>query len=159
MRGALGRHDGRPVTNGHEMRFQGRRLRSVLVILVAALLFATVTACGSDELTGSWRAEGEKGGRQLIVESHDGSYRLAIPGASHWIILEREGDAHVMTLKPDDPAVEVPFQSERLIMRFDEDRKRLVLSGEWLDAGGNLVHSTETAFTKVSGNTDGPPWP
>lgn len=144
---------------GHQIALVGRRRRlaGAVIVSVAAFLIA---ACGSDQLTGSWRADGQKGGRQLIIAKQGDGYRMAIPGTGGWLVLARKGDAHVATVRVSDPRNDLPVESERFTVRFDEDLHKLVLSEEQLDADGKVLFGfDDITFTKVSDNTDGPPWP
>ena len=133
-------------------------LAGALAVLVTAFLTVSVAACGSDQLTGSWRADGEKGGRRLIIAKQGDGYRMAFPGTGGWLVLEPQGDAQVATVRVSDPRNDLPFESERFTVRFDEDLHKLVLSDEQLDADGKVLFGFDVTFTKVSDNTEGPPW-
>lgn len=129
-----------------------------LTILVSALVAALLTACAGELPTGSWRADGEDG-RQLIIAKDADGYRMAFPGSGGWLVLEPDGDAYVTTLRVTDPVTGEAMHSERFKVRYDEDRGKLVLWDEYLDTDGELMQSMDYTLTKVSDETDGPPWP
>jgi hypothetical protein len=143
---------------GQQVAFVGRwgRLTCALILSVAVLLLA---ACGSDELTGSWRSDGQKGGRQLIVAAYKDSYRIAFPGTGGWLVLKPKGDGYTTTIRTKDPKTGEVTPSERFTVRFDRDLHKLVLRDEVIAPDGETMSLPDFTFTKVSDSTEGPPWP
>jgi hypothetical protein len=143
---------------GQQIAHRGRRCRlgCALIVSLAVILIA---ACGGDELTGSWRSDGQKGGRQLIVAAYQDSYRIAFPGTGGWLVLEPKGDGYTTTVRTKDPQTGKVTPSERFTVRFDRDLHKLVLRDEVINPDGETISLPDFTFTKVSNSTDGPPWP
>jgi hypothetical protein len=159
MRETLERHDERRVAGVQQMPSRSRPQRRFAALMATVLLILTIAACGSDELTGSWRFEEEQAGRQLVIAKRGERYHMAFVGAGRsagWIALERHGEELVATLPFRGLREPQTVDAVRFTLHLDSDRKRLVVREEYLG-------EDETAFdlrlVKVSDNTDGPPWP